>query len=316
MNAGGYKDKTPAPGMPTEPGRLPRSVRRHNESPKTRRLRRGNGKRQRRKANSEKFKGATDELADNTYDISYNRSEQYTATTKAVCEYVGINYTNGTDVRVSIEQMEKLIIPIYDVGPNATPLERRIWEKEVDGAVKRRSILEQNLKTLYSLLWGQCAPAMRAKIESLTGYESVKAASDSIGLIQGIRNIVFDVVQQNKYKPQAMHEAMRRFYKFRQDKYMENSVYLEKSKIVVEVCKAAGCDIGNFRSMRNNIVVASGDDVSTASENTLTAAEILVKEQYTAITFLMASNRIRYGKMIEDLMNKFLQKVVGNYKIY
>ena len=75
--------------------------------------------------------------------MGYNRNKKYNKTTKAVCNYVGNKYKNGADIRVSIEAMEVLDIPINDVQVDATALQRRIWEKEVDDLVKRRSILEQ-----------------------------------------------------------------------------------------------------------------------------------------------------------------------------
>ena len=63
MNPG---DERPEPraGQPAEGmNKLPRSVRRHSESPMSRRLRRGSGKKQRRKPHPKaKFKGATSEL--------------------------------------------------------------------------------------------------------------------------------------------------------------------------------------------------------------------------------------------------------------
>ena len=45
---------------------------------------------------------------------------------KAISEHVGIDYTNEADVRVSIETMQRLDIPINDVGAGATPLETRM----------------------------------------------------------------------------------------------------------------------------------------------------------------------------------------------
>ena len=86
---------------------------------------------------------------------------------------------------------------------NGNTLEKIIWEKEVDDGVRRRSILKNNLKSLYSLVWGQCTPPMKAKIESLNDYKNAKAESNSIGLIGAIKSIVYGAVSENKYKPQT-----------------------------------------------------------------------------------------------------------------
>ncbi len=47
----------------------------------------------------------------------------------------------------------------------------RIWEKEVDEYVKKKKYLYENLKTLYSLVWGQCTDVICTRIEALDKYE-------------------------------------------------------------------------------------------------------------------------------------------------
>ena len=49
---------------------------------------------------------------------------------------------------------------------------------------------------------------MRAKVESLDGYDAIKRDADGIALLIGIKNICFEAVEANKYKPQTMHENL------------------------------------------------------------------------------------------------------------
>ena len=115
---------------PDRSGKQPRAYRRSSENPRERRFRRGSGKKQRRSPPvQQRFEGATEALKGHYYDMGYNRSEQFNKTTKAICNYVGTTYRNGADVRVSIESLTTLIIPINDIGAAPTPLERRIWGK-------------------------------------------------------------------------------------------------------------------------------------------------------------------------------------------
>ena len=48
----------------------------------------------------------------------------------------------------------------------ATRTQVRIWEKQVDEHVKQEVHLVENLKTVYSLIYGQCSDALRMKLES------------------------------------------------------------------------------------------------------------------------------------------------------
>jgi hypothetical protein len=45
--------------------------------------------------------------------------------------------------------------------------ERRVWEKEIDTSMRENELLEENLKIVYSLLWGQCTGIIKARIEAL-----------------------------------------------------------------------------------------------------------------------------------------------------
>ena len=59
----------------------------------------------------------------------------------------------------------------------------RIWEKQVDEHVMRgtRRMLTENLKTAYSLIYGQCSDALQAKLESRPNHAAREGAADSIG---------------------------------------------------------------------------------------------------------------------------------------
>ena len=50
-----------------------------------------------------------------------------------------------------------------DSPENAIRTQERIWEKQVDEFVKRSSYLTENVKTLYSLVWGQCTDIRRSR---------------------------------------------------------------------------------------------------------------------------------------------------------
>jgi hypothetical protein len=63
----------------------------------------------------------------------------------------------------------------------------RIWEKEVDEYVKRKMYLQENLKTLYSLVLGQCTDVILAKLEASDTYNEMSEEADSMKLLKEIR---------------------------------------------------------------------------------------------------------------------------------
>ena len=54
------------------------------------------------------------------------------------------------------------------------------WRKKFDRCLVKQEKLEDNLRSIYSLVWGQCSNGMQAKIQSLDGYESADKTCDCI----------------------------------------------------------------------------------------------------------------------------------------
>jgi hypothetical protein len=87
----------------------------------------------------------------------------------------------------------------------------RIWEKKVDEYIKQETYLVENMKTVYSLVWGQCTDVMRQRLEATSGFRRLSSDGDGLRQIMGIKDLVFNF-QSQKYLPQALHESRRQFY--------------------------------------------------------------------------------------------------------
>ena len=94
----------------------------------------------------------------------------------------------------------------------------RIWGKEVDEYAKRKMYLQENVKTLYSLVLGQCTDVVLAKLEASDTYNEMSEEADSMKLLKEIRALVYNF-QSQKYAPQALYEGKRRIYLLSQDKH-------------------------------------------------------------------------------------------------
>ena len=174
----------------TEDTTPPPTTFKKKESPRDRRFRRGKGKKARRNplARGPKFTGDTEDLKDHVYDVGYNQSDQYTTTTREISHHVGRSYKNGADVKRSIDGLRPMVIPIPPDPVHPDPLNPsavliRIWEREVDGYVRRKDTLDQNLRTLYSLIWGQCSPSMKAKLEARNTHKDIRDRMDAMSLL-------------------------------------------------------------------------------------------------------------------------------------
>lgn len=152
-------------------------------------------------------------LKGHIYDASGARqSDQFIKTTKEIAEFVGRTYKYGGDIRLSVET---LTIPImtptldYEEGAGRTAI--RIWEKSVDEHVRRMSQPTENIKTLYSLVWGQCNDVVRQKAESHDLFAATSATGDGLALLTILKGISFQF-QSQKYVGHSIHEALKRYY--------------------------------------------------------------------------------------------------------
>ena len=138
----------------------------------------------------------------------------YSETTKEIAEYVGREYKYGSDVRISIKNMKEMSIPEPEDPPsNATRSQERWWS--------RRSIPQD---VVLSGMGTKAHPS----------FATVSASSDSLELLRVIKDQAFNF-QNQKYNFQALHEAKRRFYLLKQDKWTSVQDYLEKFQNTVDV---------------------------------------------------------------------------------
>ena len=124
-----------------------------------------------------KFEGKCADLKGHVYDCSTSKqADQFNKTTKEIAEYVGRTYTYGGDARLAIENLEIVEPPEPEDPPEgATETKRRIWEKHVDEYVKRTTHMTENIKSIFSLVWGQCTDIMRQKVEALSDFADMSS---------------------------------------------------------------------------------------------------------------------------------------------
>jgi predicted RNA-binding protein associated with RNAse of E/G family len=267
------------------------------------------GQRDQQGVKTTKFEGRCDELAGHVYDYAGVRqaADQYTKTTREICEYVGRTYKHGADTKIALET---LAMPAFrepeDPPANATRTRVRIWEKEVDEYVKRGILLTENLKTAYLLIYGQCSEAMRAKLESRPNHQAVEASADAIALLENIRTVMFQF-QAQRYATLALHEAKRRFYTFTQDKHSTVQQYYETFKNNIDVIEYCGGKIGDDPGLIDAELVRMNCTTASATPAQQQQAQAAARERALACALLFGSDKLRYGKLLEDLENNFVQ---------
>ena len=159
---------------------------------------------------------------------------------------------------------------------------------------------------MYSLILGQCTDIMRQKIESHDLFAGVSSVGDGLGLLKLIKGVAFQF-QSQKYLPHALHEALKRYYNSAQGKFANTQAYLEQFQNVVAVVTESGGSVAGHDGVENTIIAEGEVYREDMTEAQLTAVKEEATAQSTAMAFLLGCDRSRYGRLIDDLENVFLQ---------
>ena len=90
--------------------------------------------------------------------------------------------------------------------------------------VQQNDDLTQVMKSLYTIVYGQCTPLMKASLTSDKTFEQIKADCDVVKLLKLIRGICFRFDSTvNPYE--SLDEAMKQWPSIRQGKDESNSDY-------------------------------------------------------------------------------------------
>jgi Reverse transcriptase (RNA-dependent DNA polymerase)/Zinc knuckle len=267
-----------------------------------------------RPPNPPKFEGKTDGLKGFIYDFGDPRqADWYTQTTREISEYVGRTMSYGYDITNAIinktnpaipEPPEPVAIP---PATTTTTLQDKIWEKEIVEYVKRKSHAEQNVKTLYAIIWGQCTEALREKVRALANYSAMSSTGDGIALLIAIQSIVFKR-EEGKDPWHAWYEATHSLYIFRQGQYMTNEQYYQKFQNLVDVVNHCGGELGNVQALQEEMVAKLAVNPSSPSATEIASSKVKSQERFLATMFFFRACRMRYGTLQNDIMNERLQK--------
>ena len=220
----------------------------------------------------------------------------FVKTTKEIAEYVGRTYNYGGDIRRAVEMLVPPDIARPAdllIGHNRT--DKEIWKIQIRKYVDQITTLQENIKTAYSLIWGQCSEPMRAKLESQANHAEASGSYDAIRLLINLRSIMFNH-QDHKYVVQSLHMSKQKFYLCSQSKDMSTEDYLERFKNCYEVIKQTG---GSIRLELGLIDRALQSINTTRADATLEIQQQVMeytKQCYLAVAFIMGLDRNRFGR--------------------
>ena len=221
---------------------------------------------------------------------------QFTKTVEALANYIATHFKYSSDV---LPLTRELAMPTIE-PPEELPatemsnLKKSIWEKKVSAYVIRSDYLEDNLKKAYTVAWGQCSDAMRAKLKAHPEFESKHSTCDCVWLLKEIKGIMMRFEGQ-RYIFLSLDDAHTTYQTFKQGENMDVSTYLKEFQNIVDILEHYGGAVG----YDPGLIEAVGGSGSVATKAKKARGKAL------ALAFLKRADRTRYGSLWTDLENQY-----------
>ena len=171
--------------------------------------------------------------------------------------------------------------------------------------MKRKMMLETNMRKAYSLVWGQCSDVMREKLEALSTFKKIHEDYDVLSLLKEIKTINFKFEDQ-KYAFGSIYFANKRFYNYKQGAEDTNNEHYEKLNNLVTVLESYGVNFGKEQILMDSDEIYSAlSDNDKQNDDNINAAWERNKERFLAFALIAKSDNNRYGDLKTELENDY-----------
>ena len=127
---------------------------------------------------------------------------------ETLSEHIVREYNNGSNVVSVIKYMEDPMVAFKNDEPTDLTEEQkksttkvRMHNRLVDKYVDRQIDLEENLKRIYILIWGQCTHTLKTYVQSMENYDAKSKAYDVLWLLKQLKPSVSGIdTKADKFK--------------------------------------------------------------------------------------------------------------------
>ena len=278
--------------------------------------------------NKKKFVGETADMNGHVFQTFSETDDrkQWTKTLEAIGRYINLKMDNSADLAPVHRDLKLPVIeepPAPDEKKNLDKdhPEMYKWRKKFDRYLSKQEKLEDNLRSIYSLVWGQCSNAMQAKVQALEGYYDADKKCDCIWLLTQIKGVMFKFEGQKEIF-HAHVEARSRLEALKQKESETTNSFLEQFQATVEAFEHYGGSIGSDKGLMEAVKTELKDEdpgeydpkwkdidkvkdwieKSKIFQRTITKTS---RDRALAMMFLFKADRARYGELWLNLQNRF-----------
>jgi hypothetical protein len=170
-----------------------------------------------------------------------------------------------------------------------------IWQEEITDYSKLMNVIQQNMKAVFAVIWGQCSESLKDKIKSANEYIAKLTDGDCVWLLTKIKAIMLQFEDQTILFI-SLSDANLSFASFYQSTEITLTAYKAEYESRIDVVEHYG---GSICEYPNLILLV---DVSIIGDDERKQA---AKLKFLAINFIIRSDKRRYVILIADLANQY-----------
>ena len=252
-----------------------------------------------------KFSGNTPGMNGNVFltPAEHGHPKQFRDAVQALREYTAKNLKYPTDLNALFgsDSIECPEVPYPEAVPQATldadPRANYMFQETMKQYVLRNSTVQQNLVTLYAVVWGQCSPAMQARIEGLSGHASARDTGDVVWLLNEVLKVTsqFD---SRVYIAVGLDKAHQNFRRCRQARDESTVAFYHRFSSLAQTLQLLGGSFGEDPALIAFVRAELGSYASAAE------VKATARQRALAVSFLNQVDPSRFGSLLADLANQ------------
>ena len=193
-----------------------------------------------------------------------------------------------------------------ETDPDKKALETRqnemLYKAELEEAMKRARMYENNQYKAYALLWQRCAKAMQNRIEARKDYKKL-IYNNPIELLKAIKEHALNY-QETRYEMSIISDAMRACLSAKQRENEGLQDYTRRFKTSMEILES---HIGGPLEIPKYVKTMDGYDEASPNKRMELAKQ--ASEQLFTYIYLENADQKKYGTVLKNLNS---QKSLGN----
>jgi hypothetical protein len=268
------------------------------------------------------YKSKVAGLEDNTFDVgAASDPAKFSKSLKSIENYIQKTYRSPDDMDKTLQHMKKVTLSYLtkpkkqdpqccdkDGNPDEDMFEMALfaWKDDYNSMNSRMDKYRDNELNAWALIYNQCLPKLKNKLDTTDGYSGVKRTNNVAKLLTMIQGYYcqFDTLN-NKYR--AILAAIKNLFYFFQKGDQANADYHKEFIAMMEVIEEYGGagSLTHFPKLKQELE-ATGLDLSTATAEELKEGKKTVRKKFLAALMPNGVNGTKYNDLKRSMKETFV----------